>query len=1165
MIQEKNNAINKKNNFSKIMVFVTLILITTIIFSETTLAIEPVAIRVVSANPSTRTYTFACLDNGSGLSGNGVRNWFIYPEDTNIYELSTSLPANQSLTFTFNRTAYYDITCEVPNPPGLNYTSLYRHSMHIDLRTQLGNPAVIPLSVAPGQVTEKCLYNGTNYTTSWFLSTYSYTGGSGNTVRYSLNNTNNTITFTAPFAPGLFDTHCLIHLNNQGIDIDTPNGVDFASTSNAIPYIGDQYGINLNNNFAPLNYNAWIALHNSSVVQPPVNNTNSTNSTNNTLNGNINLTSTPGAALVTLNGIGVGTTSAGTSGNLFMTNITQGSKNITVSKTGFLTNNSNIIVISNQTILLNVILIQNTTANNTNTTGNNTNNTGGNGTIYTTVYNIPANCTGGSITSDTTTNGRAINCSNGPNSLSITAWNKPSDTAPQFFEMYNQGSTGSGIQICLLSTCISNNGFALSPNFPIIGPSNSNTTTNNTNTTNITTTSIGNINLTTIPSGASVNLNGNFVGTTPSNGNLFINNVTTGTNNITIGLSGYKIYQSTANVTANKTLILNVQLQSNPANNGSYNTNPNNQPPQPPTWLEPGATGVYPNDFHLHVNNAVDPENDTIIYSDYEIWDVAANQLVWASYKESVDPYHIHKMDGTFMGNLANSSILKYSTTYQVRARFYEFAQFNNVSNWSSWRVFQTIPPINITPTATSWTPAPGYDIRRVASNISLPVNVIMAPNLYGGLPFAKQPLLYVTQLYGQIGVILQDGTYRQYAGNLLSAPSPGGIPGGGEAGVDGLYVDQTTGDVYISMSYVDNTSITGMSAKLIHFVTNATGDGFKSSSIIIDKIPVRPSHEAHTILKGPDGKMYLSIGDADQLSWPQDPTKYNGKVLRMNWDGSMPSDNPFPGTFTYALGFRNPFGMAFRPGTSELYVSNNGQDTDDGLYKTFAGSTFGWPNSLTQGVWVNWHVEIAPTQVAFDSYDAFPKDANNVYVVGSGSTYLQGPSPNSKRIFQIAINSDGTPGTPTPIATYTGAGYGDPIGLAFASDGAYFTDIYGDAGFTGAGITQGNIYKVIWTGQNSTNTNQTNTTTPPSGFSAVIAQHPWYPQGLNMIWDCKTTGGSGNFTYDFVFGDGNQQLNYNQNNVWHTYAAHGTYSASCTVHDLSNSQTATGSTSLTI
>jgi len=851
------------------------------------------------------------------------------------------------------------------------------------------------------------------------------------------------------------------------------------------------------------------------------------------VNGSVNITTTPGGASVNINGAFVGLT--GSNGNLFVSQVVPGSDLIITSLAGYNSFVNTVSVTAGQITNLNVVLQQNS------------------GVTYTNMNSIPATCTGGSIISDSVNGGggRTISCSSSTSNLTTITYNKPGDTNPTYFEMYKQSSVGSGLQVCLLTTCISNNGFALSPNFPIIGPGNSNSS-NSTNTTN-TSTSI--ITLTTQPGGAAVTLNGNSVGTTdPVTGVLTITNAPIGNDAIVASKTNYANAQVSVSVTANQTATQFLSL---------LNINSNNQPPQPPTWLEPPATGVYPNDFHLHTNNAVDAENDAILYSDFEIWDVPANQVVWASYKETVDPYHIHIMDGTFMGNLAGHSILLYNHTYEVRARFYENAQFNNVSNWSAWRVFQTIPVSNITTTVAGWTPAPGYAILKVASNVSLPVNVEMAPNLYTSLPQGKRPLLYATQLYGQIGVLLNDGTYQQYAGNLLSTPPPGGIPGGGEAGVDGLYVDQTTGDLYASMSYLDNTSITGMSAKVIHFKTNSTGNGFTTSNIIIDKIPVRPSHEAHTILKGPDGKMYLSVGDADQLTWPQDPTKFGGKVLRLNWDGSMPTDNPFSGTYTYALGFRNPFGMAFRPGTNELYVSNNGQDTDDGLYKTLPGSQFGWPNSLTLGVWQGWPVEIAPTQVGFDSLAAFPNDTNNVYVVGSGSTYLQGPSPNSKRIFQIPINSNGSPGTQTPIVTYTGSGYGDPIGLAFASDGAYFTDIYGDAGFTGAGVTQGNIYKIVWTGQNSTN-NQTNTTGPVT-FSTVIAQHPWYPQGLNMVWDCKPIGGSGNFTYDFNFGDGNQILNYAQNNAYITYPAHGTYNASCTVHDLTTGQQVSASTTLTI
>jgi len=467
----KNNDMekNNKNNHSKglILSIIFVILASAIIGSVA--ASEPVAIRVVSANPATRTYTFACLDNGSGLAGNGARNWFIYPEDTGIDELITTLPASQYLTYTFNRTAYYDITCNDPNPPGLNYTSLYRHSLHIDLRTQLGNPAVIPLSVGPGKITEKCVYNGTNYSMSWFLSSYSYTGGSGNTVRYSLNSTNDTITFTAPFAPGLFDTHCLIHFSDGRNDIDLPWGIDFPNSTNSAPYVADQYGINLADNFAPFNYNTWISLHNGNGI--PINNTGNqtnnqtSNQTNNTTpsTGNLNVTTTPGGANVFLNGNTIGLTSNGNSGNLLMTNLTAGTDNISILLTGYVTYKNTVKITANNTVALSVILLQQNISNSTNSTGNSTN------TTYYSMKDIPPTCTGGIITSDIYNGGRTITCASGVNNLAITVWNKPSNTAPQYFEMYKKSQAGNGQKICLLTTCISNNGYAKSPNFPIIG------------------------------------------------------------------------------------------------------------------------------------------------------------------------------------------------------------------------------------------------------------------------------------------------------------------------------------------------------------------------------------------------------------------------------------------------------------------------------------------------------------------------------------------------------------------------------------------------------------------------------------------------------------------------------------------------------------------------
>ncbi|RJQ16753.1 hypothetical protein C4573_01670, partial [Candidatus Woesearchaeota archaeon] len=588
------------------------------------------------------------------------------------------------------------------------------------------------------------------------------------------------------------------------------------------------------------------------------------------------------------------------------------------------------------------------------------------------------------------------------------------------------------------------------------------------------------------------------------------------------------------------------------------NNNNTNQPPNPPTWLEPATTNIDTYDFHIQVFPMTDAENDSHIATDFELWDVSANQRVWSSLYNTVTRSHIHKGDGTFEGNLAGADHLLYDHEYRLRARFYENATVNNVSDWSVWRTFHTIiEPANSTSNLT-WTPREGYAIQLVAKDINVPVNIQMAPNMYNNLPTPQQPLLYVTQLYGQIGVILKNGTYKEYATNLLNYPSFGNLPGSGETGVDGLYVDQNTGDLFVSMVYQDNSSSTGFLGKVVHFYTNAAGDSFTNATTILNGIPVSPSHHVHTITRGPDGKLYMGTGDADDVTGAQDINKLNGKILRFNDDGSIPSDNPIPGNYVYARGFRNPFGHAWRPGTNELFTTNNGPDSDDGIYKVSKGSVFGWCCNTSAGTWHLWPDTVAPVQIAFDRGNSgFPVESNgSLYVALSGSTYSPDPSSISKRIVQIKINADGTEGQYLDLVTYTGNGFSAPIGLAFGTDGLYFTDIYGESGFVGVGKTKGNIYKIV--------VGNVSTIPPPENFTAGLGNKQWYPQGLHMIWVCKGIGGSGSYRYDFYFGDGNQQVDYTSDNVYHIYPATGTYTANCTVHDLITGKTADASTNIT-
>lgn len=90
---------------------------------------------------------------------------------------------------------------------------------------------------------------------------------------------------------------------------------------------------------------------------------------------------------------------------------------------------------------------------------------------YTTSKTIPATCTGGTISSDALSGGcRVIVCAEGANSITVKVCNKPGDYQPQFFEMYRTASAGTPPKVCLGTTCVQNNGFVKSGNFPICLP-----------------------------------------------------------------------------------------------------------------------------------------------------------------------------------------------------------------------------------------------------------------------------------------------------------------------------------------------------------------------------------------------------------------------------------------------------------------------------------------------------------------------------------------------------------------------------------------------------------------------------------------------------------------------------------------------------------------------
>lgn len=112
---------------------------------------------------------------------------------------------------------------------------------------------------------------------------------------------------------------------------------------------------------------------------------------------------------------------------------------------------------------------------------------------------------------------------------------------------------------------------------------------------------------------------------------------------------------------------------------------------------------------------------------------------------------------------------------------------------------------------------------------------------------------------------------------------------------------------------------------------------------IIIRGIPGASNHNGGRIKFGPDGRLYITTGDAQIPDSAQDPDSLSGKILRLNDDGTTPVDNPFPGSPVYTSGHRNPQGLAW-DSEGRLWATEHGSTATDELNLIEPGKNYGWP-----------------------------------------------------------------------------------------------------------------------------------------------------------------------------------------------------------------------------
>jgi glucose/arabinose dehydrogenase len=200
--------------------------------------------------------------------------------------------------------------------------------------------------------------------------------------------------------------------------------------------------------------------------------------------------------------------------------------------------------------------------------------------------------------------------------------------------------------------------------------------------------------------------------------------------------------------------------------------------------------------------------------------------------------------------------------------------------------------------------------------------------------------------------------------GRVLVAPPGGGpttvaidmrpdVDDGFEKGLLGICLHpQFATNGYVFLYYTTNTPRNRVS----RFTLTGSTISPASESIVLDNIEAtNGNHNGGTILIGPDDKLWAAPGDsgtggakAQDLA-AASPSRFNGKVLRMELDGSPAAGNPFLGDPTkepriWAYGFRNPFRFSFRPSNGAIFIGDVGQTTREELDVGVAGGNFGWP-----------------------------------------------------------------------------------------------------------------------------------------------------------------------------------------------------------------------------
>ena len=236
----------------------------------------------------------------------------------------------------------------------------------------------------------------------------------------------------------------------------------------------------------------------------------------------------------------------------------------------------------------------------------------------------------------------------------------------------------------------------------------------------------------------------------------------------------------------------------------------------------------------------------------------------------------------------------------------------------------------------TSTLAAVSFRVEKVVGGLEVPWSIVWAPD--GRMIFTERP--------GRVRVF-QNGNLKEKP--LFVVPD---VEPTGESGLMSIVLHPQFGTnhfLYLSYAYGGD----GVQVRVVRY--RESPEGFIDRKVIIEKIPAAQFHAGCRLRFGPDGKLYLTTGDATKRELAQQLDSLAGKTLRLNDDGTIPSDNPFVGQANarpeiWSYGHRNSQGLDWQPETNLMFQTEHGPSGFDGprggdeVNIVEKAKDYGWP-----------------------------------------------------------------------------------------------------------------------------------------------------------------------------------------------------------------------------